>query len=842
MKATALLVGILSRDLRRRPLGLAASALSIAAGIAVIVAIYQVGLAARSSFRSSFVVLAGRTTHQLSADNGLPQERLAALKAHPDVTAAQPVIEGLVPLLDYPGKPLRLVGLDPFQWAPFLPSHNSGSQPGLDIVDFVNTPGGVYLSAAWTRSQGVQTGQALQGAAAGYKVSLQVLGTYSTEQLGAPPVHFALADIATAQEVLDRLGRIDRIDLILTSNDDGEIPAIALLPGERLERPAQRGERAARMLDAFRFNLLILGALALFVGCFLVYNAAEFAAIRREPLLAQLRSLGATRGQVLGAVLCEAALLGAGGSLMGLFGGHYLAHFLVDDLAQSITALYGFVEIDLGGLNFNQRTLLTALGTAVALIAALFPARDAASVAPRLAGFRPRRQQRFVRQRRRLCGLVLAALALVAASLALPTQALWPAYLAALGLLAANALLVPLALDGLLPRLQRRSEEAGHLLPPLALSAVHATLSRSGPAAGALSGALAMTLGVVAMVASFEREVQAWVHNVIQADIYISPYARTLGRETGRVPPQVAARLQAMPQVAVLETMRGLELPLGPGTVFVSGVEQSTLTRKKTDLLAGALPQLEKDPGQILVSEPMATHHRLAPGDTLVLEGPLGRVAMPIAGIFRDFSSDRGYVMAHTDFFSRRFGDTGLRSLALFLTPGSDAQALAQRLQDELATDYALDVRSHAQLRQRVFDVFEQTFAVTYLLETIATALALVGLAATLLGLFLEQSQQLAVWRALGANLGRVRQLFALEALILAGAAFIAAVPTGAALALLLTEVVNWRAFGWSIRFFWPWAPVLSTGALTLAAGLLAALAPYLLARRQSIAQALREE
>ena len=130
----------------------------------------------------------------------------------------------------------------------------------------------------------------------------------------------------------------------------------------------------------------------------------------------------------------------------------------------------------------------------------------------------------------------------------------------------------------------------------------------------------------------------------------------------------------------------------------------------------------------------------------------------------------------------------------------------------------------------------------TYLLESIATGLALLGIAATLLSLFLERLRELATLRALGASLRSVAGLFMAQGLLIAGVAAVAAIPVGAVLAWLLVGVINLRTFGWTIRMVWPWSDVLATCLLALLAGLVASLAPWVLARRTNVATALREE
>ena len=148
----------------------------------------------------------------------------------------------------------------------------------------------------------------------------------------------AVVDIATAQELLGREGRIDRIDLRLASPAAAsggtpgatdapgaarELRRIAALlpPGAQLLDAGERARGLFAMTRAFRVNLAALSLLTLLCGAFLIYNTTTFSVVQRRPLLATLRTLGVTRGQVLGLVLGEAAALAMAGTALGLVGG-----------------------------------------------------------------------------------------------------------------------------------------------------------------------------------------------------------------------------------------------------------------------------------------------------------------------------------------------------------------------------------------------------------------------------------------------------------------------------------------------------------------------------------------
>jgi putative ABC transport system permease protein len=100
----------------------------------------------------------------------------------------------------------------------------------------------------------------------------------------------------------------------------------------------------------------------------------------------------------------------------------------------------------------------------------------------------------------------------------------------------------------------------------------------------------------------------------------------------------------------------------------------------------------------------------------------------------------------------------------------------------------------------------------------------------------------MATLRSMGMELDGVRALFALESILMALFPVLISLPLGAALAWVLTGVINLRSFGWTIRYHVPWTAVFGTFALALVAGLVATVAPMILARRQSVALALREE
>jgi putative ABC transport system permease protein len=157
------------------------------------------------------------------------------------------------------------------------------------------------------------------------------------------------ADIATAQEVLGKVGRIDRIDLIIPPGAEGEAAlariAAVLPPGARIDPTAARTGAVNEMTAAFQLNLTALSLLALVVGMFLIYNTVTFSVVQRRPVLGSLRALGMTRGEIFGMILLEAMLLGALGTLLGLALGVLLGRGAVQLVTQTVYDLFFVVAV-----------------------------------------------------------------------------------------------------------------------------------------------------------------------------------------------------------------------------------------------------------------------------------------------------------------------------------------------------------------------------------------------------------------------------------------------------------------------------------------------------------------
>ncbi len=110
--------------------------------------------------------------------------------------------------------------------------------------------------------------------------------------------------------------------------------------------------------------------------------------------------------------------------------------------------------------------------------------------------------------------------------------------------------------------------------------------------------------------------------------------------------------------------------------------------------------------------------------------------------------------------FARAFGAGPPSNAALCLAPGHGSGGGGPRLRGRTSPAHALQIRSNRTLRGEVLAIFEQTFAVTRLLQVMGLVIAAAGVTLSLLVLARERRAELALYRALGASRPRLAALF----------------------------------------------------------------------------------
>ncbi|MBS2038104.1 FtsX-like permease family protein [bacterium] len=796
------------------------SLLGVAVGVAGIVAMDLAIRSCERGFTLSQDSLTGKATHWLVAgESGLPEQFYVKLRVERGLSQSAPVVEGFISLKG--GQSFRVLGVDPLAEKPFRGDWFADGQASYSATSALNQAGTVALTAAEARRLGVSLEGVLQ-VQGGDRLHVGALLTgLKPNQEQALQGQF-LCDIAVAQELLGMQGRLSRVELILTSPQADQLQA-SLPRGYQLIAASTRSRSREQMSRAFFLNLRALSMLSLLVGGLLIYNVIHFLVLQRRTWMGQLRILGVTRAEIRSQVLAEAGWLGATGSLLGMLLGISLARLLLPLLTRTINDLYYNLQVGQTYLSPLSLVLGCLLGWGCSLLAAWWPAHEAATTPPAQVLRRSFLEQGSLDWLKRLSGAAALGLLISWATLQLAENSLGLNLLAMVGLMLSSAALTPVLVVAA-QRFWLRSLPVGRwMLLKMALGGVQRSLSRLGVALVAMTVALSAVISITVMVHSFRLSLIDWLGRTLSSDLYIGLANRQAAKGGQGLPAGLLERISALPEVQA--TLRAKMTP-----VYYYSADQgpylTQLVAQDPDLarlrfVIGPTPS-RLGPGQALASEPFLRQKRLSPGSRLKLQTPTGPYEVELVAGFQDYASDSGYLMMDLDTYRQAFQDTGVTGLGVSLRGDTAEQVRAEIL--SWPESAGLEVRSQKALRQLSVEIFEQTFQVTRLLQVLAVLVAGLGTLGAVAANQLERRREYALWNCLGLTSAERWRLRWMESALCGLWSGLAAWPCGLLQAYAMVTFINRRAFGWSLEFHLdPWT-LLSTPVLGLLASTLAVL------------------
>ena len=838
------------RHARRHKLLAALNILSVALGVCVFLAIMIANHSANRSFRAGVELLTGKAN--LEVRGPLDETLFPSLAKILGVSAATPVVQGILTLPDHPGEYIRLLGVDPFTNPPFETFRMvwpDGSP--VDVEAWLRERQAIALTRAFAQKLGLQQGDILRVHANGRPAELRVRFVLEPDDPAAlSDIRSASMDIGWAQELLGIVGQLDSVQLLLA--DDADPAAVAeaaraLVPSNVVvAAPQQRSEQIGKMLASFQLNLTALSLVSLLVGMFLIYNTVSSAVVRRRREIGILRAIGTSRREIRALFLGEALVFGIPGVILGILAAFPLAGLLVGAVGQTISSLYVLVSIEKLAVTPWQIAAAALAGLASVLAAAWIPSDEATKVQVTRALHLGTAMEHYATVPRRwlVYGLASLVLAWAASWFALHTGPALLGFAAAFLVIIGFAFLVPAA-----------TTAAGRLVFPLVNLLPHGTawrlaarnlvraIHRNSLTTAALMAAVAMTVGVSVMIYSFRASVDIWISRTIQADLFVTLAANEVTGFQTTIPDEVITWLENHPLVESVDTFHEKRIPFRGEEVFLGIIRGRT--RGELEFTGGGSErkaQLLRSPGHVAVSESFARRHQVSEGDTIELAAPSGPQTFRIAGVYLDYTRDQGVILMDRDNYVALWPAVGAHTSGVHLLDPARADALGTELRTRFGQDTEYAIYSNASLRQRIFEIFDQTFAVTYVLRTISVIVAVLGVSLTLTTLVTEREREIGIMRAIGSSSGQVRRTFLAESALIGLLASLVGLAAGACLAMVLTWVINLAFFGWTVQLRYPMDLLAWTPVWIVTAAALAGLLPAARAARIQPAVALRSE
>jgi len=828
------------------------SMVGIALGVAVFVSVQTAIYTAIESFNASVDHVSGKANLQVTSfGRGFSEEVYLKVKKVPGIKAATPVIQ-YVSKMDEPiGEPLYLLGIDVFSDRPFreYQFHETDDEGLL----FLKTPNSIAITEKLANRHGLKRGQKITLIVGSKKVTLTITNLLKMEgPANSLEGNFGLIDIASAQEALEKVGLIDRIDVIVDKSQPMEATERELKkvipPGVEVRRSDTRSGQIEKMVSAFHLNLTALSFISLIVGMFLIYNAISVSVIQRRREIGILRSIGLTRPQVLGLFIGEAAWIGCLGSLVGIGLGIGLAKLMLYLVSRTITALYILVKAE--HLLISPSILMAGFGMGVfaSVLSSIGPAREASKIAPKEALALGTLETKI---RTRLGHFSLIGVGLLILSLILALQRPIShrpifGFLAALLILIGVSFLIPSVttfLNRLLaPLLHRLFGSEGKL----ASRYLHDSMARTAITIAALMTALSMLISISIMILSFRKTVDLWVEQSINGDVFIFPGSYSITGYSALLPLEVSRALPSLPGVKAVDSFRALEVEYQGQPALIAAVDgQVFLNMKVIRFTRGnsrAILRQFAEGQAILVTESFSLRHHVKAGDRIKLNTPQGEREFLVSGVFYDYSSDWGMVLLEKKLFQSLWKDETIHSAGIYLKEGVSQEAFKEVIRERYSKPYRLFVVSHRQLRKEVLKIFDQTFAITYALEFIAIIVAILGIVNSLNALIIERQRDIGIVRAVGAFQRQIQKTTLIEAGMIGFFSHILGLLCGFLLSVLLIYVINKQSFGWTIQFSIPLRSLIESWLIVMITSIGAGFIPARRAAKMNVVESLRME
>lgn len=788
--------------------------ISIALGVALGYSIHLINTAAYNEFSAAAKTLTGQSDLQVRGTRATFDERLyPALMAREGVVLANPVLEldVVVPAkqTERNDNQLKILGIDLFRAMEISPDLIGVPAEGKPLDGLSDDA--IFLSPAAMEWLQVKQDESLQLRAGTQTINFRVAGGLVRARAGQ---RIAVMDIGTVQWRFQHLGLLSRIELKLAEgiNHAAFKTKLAQALGEyyRVTESADQEARVNNMSRAYRVNLNMLALVALFTGAFLVFSTQALSVVRRRHQFALLRVIGLTRRKLLQQIMSEGAVLGVVGSLLGLALGYVTASFALQFFGGDLGT--GFFEGVEPALHFSSSSAIIffLLGLAVTLLGSAVPAWEAANAktAPALkSGSEEMALKRLARPWPALLCLGLAGLfVLLPPIFDLPIFG----YLAIALLLIGGIALMPYLSTWFFSVASTAFfQRISNVIAALTLARLANASSQASIALGGVLASFSLMVAMAIMVTSFRASVDDWLEQVLPADIYVQLAAS--GDQGGFQPPQQEA-IAALPGVSRHDFSRFLKLTLDPDrpeiTLIARPIDlndpRNTLpiigqTVEPALLKNGVIP--------IWVSEAMVDLYDFTVGKQIRL--PLGTAGKEpphyiVAGVWRDYGRQFGAIQMQLSDYQSLSNDLSVNTAALWLQTGGTVEQIMASLKN-LPFGGALDITQSSDIRTLSLEIFDRSFAVTYLLEAVAVVIGLLGVAASFSAQALARTKEFGMLRHIGMLRRQIMWMLAAEGGLLTVLGVALGFVIGWSISLILVFIVNPQSFHWTMQLHLPW-------------------------------------
>ncbi|KAF0241569.1 MAG: hypothetical protein FD180_4370 [Planctomycetota bacterium] len=834
-------------------------AASVALGVALYVAIDTANTSIAAAFEKSVNDLAGKAELQVTTSEGIgvDEAALAKVQAVPGAIAA-PVIQKAITFPGLADPQVLAIGVD-FGSDALLRMYSFEGKPA-DPTEFIAAafiPNAIVLTKRYAERNGVAKKQQLKAATSRGMRTLVVTGLMEEEgPAKAMGGNVAIMSLGAAQELFGMKGRLDRIEVApdgISADELTQRVKTALGAGYDVRRLSRKSTAVEMALARLR-SMIVISAIALIVGLFIIYNSVSISVVERVREIGILRSLGAKRGQILTTVILEWGLIGFLGSCAGLAGGFLLSTFLVPRASGAVNMFAFAVKVDEVVLSWSGAIIAVLAGTLTSAAAAFFPGIAAMSVTPigllRQGTYQYRQAPKF--RAAFYAGILLLSAGVV--TLIAGNNRLHPYVLLAITTIAffAIALCGPQCTVWLARATRPLLWRVFRIEGSLAADDLAKFPQRTGLTVAAFGGAISILVASASLVESFRASTERWMEVAFPFDVSLnSSDLSTAFYSTSAFGEDVLEASRKVEGVEAAYGVRSITIPWGDLEIMLIAIDMPEFfAMHRAHGTKGGPVDLDRPEirsalasGEgVVVSENLAALDRISPGDELELATPAGGRKFKVLATVEDYSWPLGTVCVDREAYKRIWNDSTLSYVDIRLAPGADPQKTRARLAGELGHLSSIFVYSVPQLQAVGRGFFDQIIALTRVQVLLALIIGFLGIVNTLLISVLLRTREIGLLRAIGASRTQIRRSVVVESVIIAMAGSALGVAAGLAGAAWPIRLFILRMAGFWFPLEVPWRDIglaLAAGAVL---GIAASLAPARRASRLNVLDAISYE
>jgi putative ABC transport system permease protein len=847
------LAGLLGRKLRT-----ALTALAIVLGVAMVSGTLVLTDSIDKAFNFIFTdvrqgsdaVISGRSPIDITQGQGsfaptIPASLLSEVRALPDVADAEGSVSGEAHLIDKKGKSIVFGGAPNLGFSIARPDSPfnvltlvKGAWPKTDeVVIDSNTASKKHLSV------GDRIGVQAEGPVQQSLIS-GIVKFGSASALGGATL--AGFDLPTAQTLFEKQGRLDEISVAKKqgSTDAQLLQEVrSILPPEAQVRTGTgQAKEDAKQTNSFitflRGFLLAFGGIALFVGSFVIANSLSITIAQRTREFATVRTLGASRRQVLISIVIEALVMGVLASVTGLFLGLGLAKGLF-----KLFDSFGFT-LPNSGIVFGTSTIVVALaaGIIVTLVASLRPAIRATRVPP-IAAVREGATlpvSRFHRFR------TLGAAVTTALGFASLAYGLFAPHLATKALLAYMGIGALLIFIGVAMLSERAIGPLAWALgwPTTLIGGASGALARDNARrnpqrTASTAAALMIGLALVTLVAVLAAGITSSFRGAVDKIWQNADYAITAQNNFTPIPPAAADAAAKSPIVEAVGNVRTGDVAAFGKTFFATAVNPPSSTMFRLDWVDGSQETMATlgDDGAF-ADKGYAKAHRLAIGSPITVTFATGaQKTFKLKGIFDPPAGGSPFGRVTVSQATWDKYNPNPRNLYTFLrVRGGESEVNLKQLGASLKAFPNAKVQTREQFVDNQIKPLSRVLNILYVLLALSVIVSLFGIVNTLVLTVFERTREIGMLRAIGMTRRQVRRMIRAESVITALIGGVLGIVLGIVLGGLLVARVDF------IEFSLPVKSLIVFALMTVVVGVLAAIFPARRAARLNVLEALQYE